>query len=750
MNTQSHRTSPNHPSAGSPPFRRGARRGFTLIELMISVGVLVFIMLGVATVFASVSETIRASMALSTQLKSRLDLGDLLQRDIEGIHPEGFLVIVGQRGRKFQDQGDRDANGNDPNNNLASLSDAYDPNTGWKSESRGSGKRWYRSDILSFYGTGYFRDRMGASSNDATLYQHPGVAATEAWITWAPAAIDTGVDLVNNATGAAGADGLPDIVGIVNNTYFMAGGDQPNNLANQGVLARRVVLSPGLPTAQYIGGVAMTGPRIPVQGLNSGGKWEANLTAEFFWRNSPGGGAAMSMADRNVTAWSLNDLYDGPVRTIDSDVPEMFDYVINGYIIKEGRPFSFITNTGGNINVTQIKRAMDLAYRPVVRRNIFSAPPSREDLARTTSIVAEGISDFIVEFAGDYLNQTATPSAWYDPKQWFPGQDGIIDFMPMLDHDPNHPDFGKYADQVPEWNWDSPPNTDYRLDNALDRIQRFTIWYGGYRDANGNGTTFARPRSGKIDGSVNTIYNRDDKLAKNYRSDLVHDVAPVATRTQPPFGAHFLTTLGNTGRIQTMGASEGFANRAGSLLVTSPPEFLHPFYFENLAAPGASGNNQLDKGYQTDAGGDKWIINGTNGLRAVAGSGAEGGFIGYTSTSTDADSPSIARLDAPIIGGHYADADGTGARRARIGRQTKLPGSDDFVYGPRLGGLPRADVPNDRLAEPALMTYQAAFIRDYPQLWPKLIRITYRVHDGRRNGDEGKLVSLTFRLPSGR
>ena len=137
-------------------------RGFTVVEMLVVIGILVVVSLGVATIFQSVGETVSRGRKLSelNQFASRMER--VMRQDFEQMTRDGFLVIINKNagaGRDVQlyrgETTDRDGNGIE-----------------------GSPRR---SDEIMFFARGNFVSQrraiapnMVATSNEASIYYGHG------------------------------------------------------------------------------------------------------------------------------------------------------------------------------------------------------------------------------------------------------------------------------------------------------------------------------------------------------------------------------------------------------------------------------------------------------------------------------------------------------------------------------------------------------------------------------------------------
>jgi len=76
--------------------RETPRRGFTIIEVLVTIGILVIIAVGVSTIFTSVADTVNKGKRISEINRFSAQLERIMRKDFENMTRDGFLVIVHQ------------------------------------------------------------------------------------------------------------------------------------------------------------------------------------------------------------------------------------------------------------------------------------------------------------------------------------------------------------------------------------------------------------------------------------------------------------------------------------------------------------------------------------------------------------------------------------------------------------------------------------------------------------------------------
>jgi len=101
---------PRSASNGAP-----RRRAFSLIEVVVAVGVLAVVTVAIATVFDSVGKTVSRGASLSTLTRLAFRIETIMQRDFEGLREgTGFLVIRNEYARRDWDDAVQDVSDLDP------------------------------------------------------------------------------------------------------------------------------------------------------------------------------------------------------------------------------------------------------------------------------------------------------------------------------------------------------------------------------------------------------------------------------------------------------------------------------------------------------------------------------------------------------------------------------------------------------------------------------------------------------------
>lgn len=363
---------------------RFRRRGFTLVELMISIAIVLLLVAGINLIFQTTSKAVGAGQALSEGARNNQAAQTVMYQDFSSAVTDDsapYLIICNHAIPAFRtladQQGDRDYNATaaantrwqkmltiDLNNNniegeaaSASPGEIIDPTT--------YNDRNHRTDMISFFARGAFKRQTG---NPGTYVADE--SATEAMIWY-------GHTYIPNNNGAfSGGDTLP-------GAGTFGGNDNPNNFfATQWVVGRQAILLNGNP------GVAP--------------KDSANVSQNYFQTNTAGAADLTPLLVNNAAKLLVADDTSG----FSSMQYSRYDISDTSTALFKKRIIALLDATPGAQWWTQLMGGANVnryACNPFVSRPVGSA-----DFAKTSPIFLSGCSQFIVEFAGDYVTQDDT------------------------------------------------------------------------------------------------------------------------------------------------------------------------------------------------------------------------------------------------------------------------------------------------------------------------------------------------------
>ena len=140
----------------------GNARAFTIVEMLIVIGILIVVTVGVATIFGSVGETVAKGRKLSELNQFAARIERVMRQDFEQLTRDGFLVIINKNANYGEDI-------------QLYRGEQFDP------DGNGDLGRPRRSDEIMFFARGVFESQrraidpsLRASSNEAAIYYGHG------------------------------------------------------------------------------------------------------------------------------------------------------------------------------------------------------------------------------------------------------------------------------------------------------------------------------------------------------------------------------------------------------------------------------------------------------------------------------------------------------------------------------------------------------------------------------------------------
>ena len=424
------------------------RNAFTLVELMVSIALVLILILGINAIFKMASDTINAGQALSTADRENRGAQGVLYNDFAtGVFTDGpMLLIRSERAPAFRNRedelGDRDfaaAGANVFNQDLAIRTIDLDGNN-QEGENNVPGEvthplvynsRNHRIDRVAFFATHMYRRQTGSESSSFTRFIDDGVS-NEAYIWYGH--LDQ-PDFRTALTGSAGRYSH-------DSPGELPKDDNQNNFyATDWILGRSAILlretpPPGQNYFDY---------QLPTNGVNLSPLEPGSESRQ------PANGV------RDRMSWSRYDLAQTSIGA--------FRQVLLAHIARRGTAIDandpvWYELLGGQWGVGGGNARFQGYPYP-------DRPLTPYGIARTVPVFVRGCTQFIVEYAGDYLAQNpndGTIGATYVDGPG--GTDGQIDFIVVTEK--AHP-------------------------NATARRARRIRWYGMPRNTDGWNDTAAGP-----------------------------------------------------------------------------------------------------------------------------------------------------------------------------------------------------------------------------------------------------------------
>jgi hypothetical protein len=403
-----------HPSRAVPtrrsdrqgPARSGNRRAFTLIEVTISVALALVLMLGVSEVFRVVGETVGTGQALAVAQRDSRAVQAVMASDFNSAVSDTapFMLLYSQQVFAFRNQqdllGDKDGDPStfDP---LATGTESGQPPAVYNYRS-------HRIDALTFFGRGSFNRQTGAdvtSGGSSPFVANMGGLEAMLWYGHLNLADNNGTFTTTgttiNQTPGAGT-GLSSSA-----TYYNTGGDNPNNyFATSWILGRQQILLQG--TGTLDNNNATIGAQIIDNTYPNGKKQYAYM---------PSAATPLSPLSYNSEAFDssngtspLNGAGGGTFTLLSSRI-DLAGTTILGYrsglasyvASAANPPWWPLLPTGTN--------SLRFQAQPFFIGTSASAKITPETIASQAPIFVRGCTQFTVEYAGDYLNQTTSNAA---------------------------------------------------------------------------------------------------------------------------------------------------------------------------------------------------------------------------------------------------------------------------------------------------------------------------------------------------
>ncbi|MHB1157060.1 MAG: PulJ/GspJ family protein [Phycisphaerales bacterium] len=352
--------------------------GFTLVELMVSVAITALLILAINQVFSSVSKAVRIGIGASEVLQNSRILGDQLERDFKNMVPpgsNGVLVIVNQRIGPVH------------------ILPTDDLNENGQVDAATESNRTVRSDQIMFIRTRGDAQPMVASG-DNSYSNSTDATYAKVWYGHCLRTQDNG-QLPANVLGA-------------NYTPGASGAVPSNHFASDWILGRQALFlqtSTTAPTHANGGWFdAPTTTLTPPSGVSSV-LYAALADVAYYGLDVQAGPSANShgcMVGGTYDAAALEESYRLWRFSAGTTVVPSSTYA--------SRAYNYLYGVNGNSSGTPQR----LMVNPLPTSNTYTAA----EVAQMYPYLCGHVSDFVVEFAGDYNNDskidtTSGNITWY-------------------------------------------------------------------------------------------------------------------------------------------------------------------------------------------------------------------------------------------------------------------------------------------------------------------------------------------------
>jgi prepilin-type N-terminal cleavage/methylation domain-containing protein len=466
--------------------RRTFRFAFTLTEVLIALALVALLLVGISRVFALTSDTIKAGQAFNKALRQQKAVYDTLSRDFLGYSSSGNpaqpddnsgivaigqqpgIIIYNQRVSTFVNARAMDISSTtNDSDDQAGRSMAIRTGNGRSVSLPDYGPFNFRVDILSFFTRGSFERQTGATAANDNTWSSP-LRSNEAWVWYGhmrvfnqdPGNLDSAAGYSMPGTGTVN----PRVTGTVNLSQRYAeqfilgrmqvvlrepityGGPVPTVVGDNGVpqsflnRAMNVVTSTGATPESNVSGWIR--PEDTVFFRNTAGSLvgRASIWAPLTFGSTPQIFSGFTTANPNGhtslnTGAPANQTFSAQQARVDvagvdiatwrarivavlREVNLLREPTVVGGVLMESWYSAMFSGAavGGGLP------AAPNGQRPWV--NPYPQKPfDSKRMAQRNNVLAEGCSQFVVEFAGDFIGQASDGAVTSN------GPDGALDFV---------------------------------------------------------------------------------------------------------------------------------------------------------------------------------------------------------------------------------------------------------------------------------------------------------------------------------
>ena len=379
---------------------RGERRGFTLVELMISIALVLVLVLGVSQVFRISSETLSAGQTISSMNRDIMGAKDVLKHDFDNVVKDGPFIIAcrlpaagpGANDPSFLSRAyflsDKDGKAMTSDLNGDGIEGdrtvPYEFNSGHIYD-----HRWHRTDRIIMFKRGLFRRITG---NDGS-FTSANTTAAEAMV-------------------VLGHVAMPYRPGGQTTRYLYPGELGPassNDSAQSAAFAANWVLGRTQILLKDPGQIPAGEEHIRRTPVKSNSLFVSPL------------GAGSAAGDGHLIQESRYDLAGTTIARFREDIAEYER--LTGF---SDWWMGMVYETGSRDEHNRIDQVREYRFEcnPFVTK-----PLTSEAMAKTTPYFVGNVSQFIVEFAGDYLVQNNDEQSPTWGRVLGAGADGVIDYV---------------------------------------------------------------------------------------------------------------------------------------------------------------------------------------------------------------------------------------------------------------------------------------------------------------------------------
>jgi prepilin-type N-terminal cleavage/methylation domain-containing protein len=415
------------------PERFPEHRAFTLVELMISIALALLLILGVNQIFKYTTQAVGAGQAINADIQASRAAQTTMSTDFGGIVGNGYgpndagSIIIGSRSvytyRNAQDLASEGAISTNAPTSLGLPTAAYIDldGDGQFGNANVPGEvvwpctynfRNHRIDCLSFFSRDTFHRQTG---NLGTYVDN--MTGTEAWIWYGHLWLPDNNGAFPYTTYPSGGSYVSGQSGPATLPGAMSASVNPNNyFASQFVLGRLAMVLKEKSVDTSGGGSITDNAQFPQRFIDRAKVYpKLTLTPPNNYAvdvDPLGCDSTAAAAAGDSTSWYLeNARFDLAATSIASFRTKLMSFINNpNTTTMNSLPLWYDWMMDGNINPPTGRSFKSNGYTRVQCKPFLSKPADAAGMAQASPYLISGCSQFIVEFAGDFLTQDNDPT----------------------------------------------------------------------------------------------------------------------------------------------------------------------------------------------------------------------------------------------------------------------------------------------------------------------------------------------------
>jgi type II secretory pathway pseudopilin PulG len=413
--------------------RPDALAGFTLVELMLSIAMVVLLLIGINQVFQYTTQAISVGQTISAAVRDSRAAQTAFSQDLGSAASDGpFLIIHSSQVYAFRNRADMAADKDQDASTIDINADGKEGDTTVPGENISPATYNYRNhrvDVLSFFSRALFPAQTGDSQ-----FVYPNVASTEARVWYGFLKLPDGSylnpqDTGYNETTSYRFPGMTPGTSTVSTsatatisptiTSGSTASNNPNNyFATDWALGRVATLL--LPTLSHTAGATNYLSSF-FSYKNTYSQWNASLGTPTnltpLCNDSAAASVTNSTTDSNGLTWNQEwSRFDVAQSSISNYSSQLQAYITANYgvgLTNGGWASNFFVGTTATSTTTSTTSQLFQCNPYVTTFSTTSTsakttPPAK--MARVSPFLLKGCTQFIVEFAGDFVTQDNNPN----------------------------------------------------------------------------------------------------------------------------------------------------------------------------------------------------------------------------------------------------------------------------------------------------------------------------------------------------